>query len=160
MRAALAGLALACLAASCGPAVKAPQGGVVVRFGKHALAAEVASTEAARERGLMERRSLGSNAGMLFVFPSPPTCSGEVCGFWMKNTLIPLSIAFMTSTGASTYRVVAVMEMTPCRTVRCPTYGPRSPYDGAVEANAGWLEKAGVGPGSFASVAGRLPIPL
>ena len=152
-------VALVAAAGGCGLQPTPPAGGVVVSFGRHALAAEVAATPEARERGLMGRRSLGRNAGMIFLFPSPATCGDRPCGFWMKDTLIPLSIAYMSRTGARTYRVVSVMEMTPFRTPYCPTYAPALPYDAAAEANAGWYSRAGVRPGAHAVVVGASPAP-
>ena len=55
---------------------------------------ELAMTPAEQEEGLMDRRSLASNAGMLFVFPKP-----QVADFWMKNTLLPLDMIFIRKTG-------------------------------------------------------------
>nr|MDP8977943.1 DUF192 domain-containing protein [Actinomycetota bacterium] len=60
------------------------------------LRVEVAADEAARRRGLMGRRSLPPGAGMLFVYPGP-----HRGGFWMRDTRIPLTIAFSTATGGS-----------------------------------------------------------
>jgi uncharacterized protein len=75
---------------------------------------------------------------MAFVF------AGPVRGrFWMKDTPLPLSIAFWDRSG----RVVATFEMPPCRTDPCPLYGPRVPFAGAVEANRGFLAAHGVRPG-------------
>jgi uncharacterized membrane protein (UPF0127 family) len=60
--------------------------------------------------------------------------------FWMKDTLIPLSIAFWDGRG----RIVAIMDMAPCRADPCPTYGPGVPYAGAVEVNEGFFRQHGV----------------
>jgi uncharacterized protein len=78
--------------------------------------------------GLMHRRSLARNAGMLFVFPRPTRG-----GFWMKNTLIPLSIAFLDARG----RILRIMVMKPCRADPCPTYDPGVVYRSALEVNRG-----------------------
>src|SRR5207247_805641 len=83
-------LCSSCAARSGATAVTPPPGGVVVRFGSHAVSAELAVTEPQRERGLMFRRHVGSGAGMLFLM-----AHSERTGFWMKNTLVPLSIAYM-----------------------------------------------------------------
>jgi uncharacterized protein len=64
--------------------------------------------------------------------------------FWMKNTLVPLSIAFVAADG----RVVSVAEMTPCQADPCPTYAPAGPYRYAVELAAGSFGDARVGPGA------------
>ena len=79
----------------------------------------------------MGRTALPSDQGMVFVFDRPTTD-----GFWMKNTLIPLSIAFWDERN----RVVAILDMPPCRDDLCPTYEPDQPYVGAVEANLGYFE--------------------
>jgi uncharacterized membrane protein (UPF0127 family) len=129
------------------PAPTAPPGGLVLRFGTHDLGAEVGATPQARAQGLMFRRSLDRDAGMLFLFPR--RARG---GFWMKNTLIPLSIAFMTRTGPGTYRVTSVLDMQPCRTQACPNYVPREPFDAAVEASLGWFAGRDVGPGTVVEV--------
>jgi uncharacterized protein len=84
--------------------------------------------------GLMHRRSLGPNAGMIFVFPQP--IRG---GFWMKNTLIPLSIAFLDRRG----RILRIMVMSPCRADPCPTYDPKVAYKGALEVNRGSFSRWG-----------------
>jgi len=100
---------------------------------------EVAADPVARARGLMGRREVPAGTGMVFLYPA------EVTGpFWMKNTLVPLSIAFVAADG----RVVSVTEMTPCRADPCPTYPPAGPYRYAVELAAGAFAAAGVGPGA------------
>lgn len=86
----------------------------------------------------MNRTSLAPSAGMAFLFGTPTTV-----GFWMKDTLIPLSIAFWDEHG----RIVAIDEMTPCTQDPCTTYGPDAPYRGAVEANAGFFAGRGVAVG-------------
>jgi uncharacterized membrane protein (UPF0127 family) len=156
LRALAAAAALVALlgGAGCGSGVTAPPGGVVLDFGKHLMRAEVASTESERERGLMYRRALATDAGMIFVFPS-----GKSTGsFWMKDTLIPLSIAFLERRGAG-YRVIAVMDMQPCRADPCPLYYPGRAYDAAVESSLGWYQARGVGMGTPVAVHGRLPTP-
>jgi uncharacterized membrane protein (UPF0127 family) len=152
-RALLAAALLA--AAACSSKASPPPGGVVLEFGRYAISAEVASSPGERELGLMFRQSLGRDAGMLFVFP-PQASRGA---FWMKNTLVPLSIAFMTNDGSSSYRVVRVMEMVPCRTATCPLYDPRTPYDAALEAPKEWFESRRIGPGAVGRVVGSLPTP-
>jgi uncharacterized membrane protein (UPF0127 family) len=99
---------------------------------------EVAADPAARARGLMGRERVPPGTGMVFLYP------GDVReAFWMKDTLVPLSIAFVAADG----RVVSVHEMTPCRADPCPTYAPAGPYRYAVELAAGAFPAAGVGPG-------------
>lgn len=83
----------------------------------------------------MGRTALPSDQGMVFVFDRPTTDR-----FWMKDTLIPLSIAFWDERN----RVVAILDMQPCRADPCPTYGPDQPYVGAVEANLGYFADHGI----------------
>jgi uncharacterized protein len=98
---------------------------------------EVAADPAARARGLMGRRQVPEGTGMVFLYPADVREA-----FWMKNTLVPLSIAFVAADG----RVVSVAEMTPCQADPCPTYPPAGPYRYAVELAAGAFGVAGVGP--------------
>jgi uncharacterized membrane protein (UPF0127 family) len=72
---------------------------------------------------------------MLFLFPSATTAS-----FWMKDTLIPLSIAFYDSR----HRIVDIQEMAPCHAARCRRYRSPRPYVGAVEANRGYFRRHGI----------------
>jgi hypothetical protein len=95
----------------------------------------VADTQRARERGLMGRRTLPPDGGEVFVFPDTTDD-----GFWMKNTPIPLSIAFWGEDG----RVVDILQMTPCTLGSCPLYRSREPYTHALEMNAGWFSDHGV----------------
>jgi uncharacterized membrane protein (UPF0127 family) len=89
---------------------------------------EIAETPAQQARGLMFRRRLAPRAGMVFVFPSDTRAA-----FWMKNTRIPLSIAFYGSNG----RILRMMDMPPCRVARCPSYDPKVAFRGALEVNRG-----------------------
>jgi hypothetical protein len=96
---------------------------------------EVADKRPERARGLMGRRDLPNDAGMVFVFPSDSTSA-----FWMKDTLIPLSIAFYDETG----RIVRILDMEPCRRDPCPFYDPGASYRGALEVNRGAFDRWGV----------------
>jgi uncharacterized protein len=178
MRRALA-LLLVVLAASCGGGAKAPPAvtaapvpsdtsagsgffpseRVTVRFGGRAEAvrAEVAVTAAQLARGLMYRKALGEDEGMLFL---QQILTSD--GFYMKNTLIPLSIAYMRRTANRTYQVMAILDMEPCpaETVKCPTYPPGTYYDTALEMNKGWFERNDVRPGATAEVDGPIPNPF
>jgi len=108
-----------------------------------ALAVEVADTDAERQQGLSGRSSLPADAGMVFVWDEPVETT-----FWMKDTLIPLSIAFVAEDG----RILAIQEMTPCETGACPTYGAPSPFSAAVEGPAGWFDAHGLQVGDVASI--------
>lgn len=88
---------------------------------------ELALTSAARSRGLMNRKPAPKD-GMLFVFGRPTST-----GFWMKNTLVPLTIVFFNANGERVRR----LSMTPCRTAACPIYSPDSLYRFALELPAG-----------------------
>ena len=99
---------------------------------------EVAADPASRARGLMGRRKLPQGTGMVFLYPADVTEA-----YWMKDTLVPLSIAFVAADG----RVVSVAEMTPCKADPCPSYAPAGPYRYAVELAAGSFGDAGVGTG-------------
>ena len=99
---------------------------------------EVAADPATRARGLMEREQVPKGTGMVFLYPADVAEA-----YWMKNTLVPLSIAFVAADG----RVVSVAEMTPCKADPCPSYAPAGPYRYAVELAAGSFGDAGVGTG-------------
>jgi len=101
---------------------------VTTRTHKVVLRVEIARTDAQRARGLMFRRSLAADAGMAFLYEEPS--SG---GFWMKNTLIPLDIAFYDVRG----RVVRTFRMEPCERDPCRLYEPGVTYRGALEVRAG-----------------------
>jgi uncharacterized protein len=101
---------------------------------------EVAADPPSRTRGLSGRRSVPPNTGMVFLYPVDTTG-----GFWMKDTLVPLSIAFVASNG----QVVSTNEMVPCQADPCPVYQPARPYRYAVELPADALAAAGIGPGAL-----------
>lgn len=88
---------------------------------------QLALTPASRSLGLMNRTRAPAD-GMLFVFPEDTTG-----GFWMKNTLVPLTIAFFNASG----KRVRKLSMTPCRQSACPIYNPRRTYRFALELRAG-----------------------
>ena len=104
--------------------------------GMHVISAEVAQSPEQRATGLMNRPSMGANEGMLFVFDEAnPQC------FWMKNTLLPLSIAFIADDGS----VVNIAEMKPqSLESHCST----KPVRYALEMNQGWFAKRGIKAGS------------
>ncbi len=83
-----------------------------------------------RQQGLMGVTDLGELDGMLFVMPFETRT-----GFWMKDTLIPLEVAFFTSAG----NLVNVVSMEPCRSDPCPVYRPDDAYRWALEAVPGRL---------------------
>ena len=98
----------------------------------HAVRAEVAHTFADRQQGLMHRDSLGADAGMLFIYADE-----KVRGFWMKDTRIPLSIAFADRDGV----IVRIADMKPFDTVSTSSIYPAT-Y--ALEMNQGWFAAHGI----------------
>lgn len=106
------------------------------------LHVEVADTASEHRKGLMHVESLPADAGMAFVFDEPTDTT-----FWMKNTLIPLSVAFVGEDDV----VIGVRDMQPCDADPCPTYGVDRPFVLAVEANLGWFADHAIGPGDRAS---------
>src|SRR5690606_18223556 len=105
---------------------------VYLQAGIHRIRAEVADSPAERARGLMMRKSLAPNSGMLFVFPQ-----AAVHCFWMKNTLIPLSIAFLDGDGT----IVTLADMEPHdETSHCPARAVRY----ALEMEQGWFARRGI----------------
>ncbi len=100
--------------------------------GMHRIVAEVAADHAARAIGLMHRRSLAPNHGMLFVFQEKsPQC------FWMRNTLIALSIAFIDDDG----RVVNIEDMAPLTE---NSHCSKEPVRFALEMEQGWFARRGI----------------
>jgi uncharacterized membrane protein (UPF0127 family) len=110
------------------------------------LHVEVADDDAERARGLMGVEDLPEDQGMAFVWDEPVDTA-----FWMKDTLIALSIAFWDADG----RVIAILDMQPCEADPCPTYGSGAPFVGAVEANLGWFDEHGVAVGDHVELEER-----
>ena len=113
----------------------------------HDLTIELATTPEARSCGLSLRDSLPANRGMLFVYAKP-----EILTFWMKNTRVPLSIAFIDTAG----RIVSIQKMNPLPTTT--VYASPVPALYALEVNQGWFEENGVGVGDVVEF--NLPITL
>lgn len=109
----------------------------------HRLIVEIASTPAEREIGLMNRFSLQPDHGMLFVFERP-----QPLAFWMKNTYIPLSVAYVDERG----RILNIEDMAPRD---LSTHWSQGPALYAIEMRRGWFLEHGIGPGD--SVGGLAP---
>ena len=108
---------------------------IITATGPHRFAVEVADTSATRERGLMFRRRLGANRGMLFAFGAPQKVS-----FWMKNTLIPLDMLFVADgTIVSIARNAAPLSETPIPS--------GAPVTDVVELRGGRAAEIGAAPG-------------
>jgi uncharacterized protein len=109
---------------------------VQLNAGMHLIRAELAADFNTRARGLMFRASMPQNAGMLFIFDE----AGAQC-MWMKNTLIPLSVAFIDDAGA----IINIADMQPqTEDSHCASRPARY----ALEMNRGWFAARGIKPGS------------
>jgi uncharacterized membrane protein (UPF0127 family) len=103
--------------------------------GMHLIRAEVAADMASRSQGLMHRKSLAPNAGMLFIFDeAAPHC------MWMKNTYIPLSVAFIDAQGV----IINIADMTPHSE---QSHCAARPAVYALEMTRGWFAQRGITPG-------------
>jgi len=111
----------------------------------HPLAVELATTPKARVCGLSNRGKLPENHGMLFIYPTlgPRT-------FWMKDTHIPLSIAFFDDSGL----ILSIQHMTPVQTNE--HYRSLQPVRYALEVNQGWFAEHGIGAGDIVEM--KLPV--
>lgn len=122
-----------------GPVVRAQQPAlpvVALNAGIHMIHAELAATPGTRALGLMRRKSMPQGSGMLFVFDE----NAGHC-MWMKNTLLPLSVAFIDARGV----IVNIEDMKPlAETSHCASRPARF----ALEMNQGWFGKRGIAPGT------------
>ena len=109
---------------------------VQLNAGMHLISAEVARTPQQRAIGLMHRQQMAMNEGMLFIFEQP----SAQC-FWMKNTLLPLTIAFIDDAGS----VVTLADMQP---QSLQEHCASAPVRYALEMNLGWFSKRGLKVGS------------
>ncbi|WP_255428317.1 DUF192 domain-containing protein [Ramlibacter cellulosilyticus] len=131
---ALAAAVLAFAAFAQEPQMNLPR--VKLRAGMHVIDAQVAATNEQRMTGLMFRQEMPQHEGMLFVFEQP----SQQC-FWMKNTLLPLAIAFVADDGT----IVNLDEMQPQTTdSHCST----KPVRYVLEMNKGWFAKRGIKAGA------------
>lgn len=124
-------LALAAL-----PALAQPLPVAQLSAGMHLIRAEVAADMAGRSRGLMFRKSLAPNAGMVFIFED-----ASLHCMWMKNTLIPLSVAFLDESGT----IINIEDMAPqTEDTHCAKKAARY----ALEMDRGWFAARGIKPGT------------
>lgn len=110
---------------------------ISLNAGIHVIKAEVAAREAERQQGLMYREKMGPNEGMVFLFDAP----AGVC-MWMKNTYIPLSVAFIDDSG----RIVNIEDMEPQTT---NSHCAKKPVRYALEMNRGWFKQKNIKPGTI-----------
>ena len=116
------------------PQAKLPT--VDIGAGMHNIVAELATTPAQRQLGMMMRTQMAPHEGMLFVFEQ----AGKQC-FWMRNTLLPLSIAFVADDG----RIANIAEMQPQSD---DSHCSSEPVRYVLEMNKGWFAKRGIKPGA------------
>jgi uncharacterized protein len=119
---------------------------VQLNAGMHLIRAEVAADNPTRMQGLMHRRSLDSNAGMLFVFDET-----AIHCMWMRNTLIPLSVAFVDEQGA----IINIADMEP-HSERSHCAARPARY--ALEMNRGWFAARAVKPGTRLGGLDKVPV--
>ena len=127
---------LAALAFAAAPALAQQSPVAELSAGMYRIRAEVVADYAARAQGLMHRKHLAQNAGMLFIFDE----HGIHC-MWMKNTLIPLSVAFIDDRGA----IVNIADMEPHSEA---SHCAAQPVKYALEMNRGWFAARGIKPGA------------
>jgi uncharacterized membrane protein (UPF0127 family) len=118
------------------PAIVQAQPVIQLSAGMHLIRAEVAADMATRSRGLMFRKSLAPNAGMVFVFDQ----ASQHC-MWMKNTLIPLSVAFVDEAGI----IINIEDMAPQTE---DTHCAKRPARYALEMDRGWFASRGIKAGT------------
>jgi uncharacterized membrane protein (UPF0127 family) len=128
-------LGLAVIAAAAQDAAQARLERITLHAGMHNIQAEVARSAAQTQTGLMFRKEMAAHEGMLFVFDQP-----ALRCFWMKNTLLPLSIAFIADDG----RIVNIADMQPQSE---QSHCAREPVRYALEMNQGWFAKRAIQPG-------------
>lgn len=127
-------LAVSATIAGCADSHRLESG--TIRIEGHEFSVEIARTDAQQQRGLMYRKRMEPDHGMLFVYPSDRRLS-----FWMKNTRIPLTIAFLASDG----RILEIHDMEP-ESLRSVDSGRSVRY--ALELNRGAFSRVGAGVGS------------
>lgn len=115
--------------------------------GMYRIQAEVAHTDPLRQRGLMFRKDMPEQQGMLFVFPQRATHC-----MWMRNTLLPLSVAFLDEDG----RIINVEEMAPQTEIN---HCARQPARYALEMNRNWFKQRGLTAGMQIRGIERAPAP-
>jgi uncharacterized membrane protein (UPF0127 family) len=126
-------------------AITFPHGTAVIRAADQTVRVrvEIASTPAQLEQGLSGRRTLAPNSGMAFLWKN------DIRGqFWMKNTSVPLSIAFWGKSG----RILRILDMAPCRRDPCKIYDPHVAFRGALEVNRGAFAHWGVRRGAVVTI--------
>ena len=127
------------------PSPSFPPGRVLIDTGDESVLVDavIAENDEQHQFGLMHRESFPDDCGMVFVF-----FEEHQGGFWMKNTLIPLSIAFFDADG----KILKILDMEPCEKDPCTIYDPGVSYNGALEVNQGRFDDWGVETGDEISI--------
>ena len=136
-------LALLALAGGAGAAAELPSMGLTING--HKLVAEIAASTPTRTTGLMHRFSLKPDHGMLFVFRD-----AQPLAFWMKNTFVALSIAYIDARG----RIIDIEDMAPQTENTHPSSAPAM-Y--ALEMKKGWFKERGIGVGAVVNGLDKAP---
>jgi len=118
----------------------------VIVVGDLEVPVEVAITGRAREKGLMDRDEVPEGTGMLFVYPERIKCR-----LWMKDTLVPLSAAFINEDG----RITEIVKMKKIRSTK--VYRSKEKVKYALEVPLGWFEKNGIEAGDYCDIPDILP---
>ncbi len=129
------GLLLLALMLSAGAAAQKAPKTIPLTIGKHQVRVEIVQTDEERSKGLMFRKALGHDDGMLFIFDDP-----GYHAMWMMNTLIPLSVAFVDGEG----RILNIEDMEPQTT---DSHAATGPAKYAIETNKGWYAEKKIKPG-------------
>ena len=126
-------------------AVTFPHGTAVIRTPERSVTVkvELARTPGQLHTGLSGRSTLAAKAGMAFLFGRDVREQ-----FWMKDTSIPLSIAFWGKGG----KILRILDMAPCRADPCRIYDPKVAFRGALEVNRGAFRRWGVRPGAVVTI--------
>jgi uncharacterized membrane protein (UPF0127 family) len=138
-------LAVLMLLCGCSSAAKLPTGSLTLQG--HKLTVEVAATGVERQQGLMYRDHLAANRGMIFVYPDV-----AIRHFWMKDTRVPLSIAFADAKG----KVLKIADMRPLNTDHTSSLYP---VKYALEVNEGWFDEHEIKKGVVLEGLAELPMP-
>ena len=115
-----------------------------ILINNHVFNVELAISATERSRGLMHRKSLAPNSGMLFIYSKP-----QIISFWMKETLIPLDLIFFDANG----QLIEIHHnIQPCEVTTCKTYTNKKPAQFALELAGGAAKKFGIKAGSGFSI--------
>ena len=137
-------VAAACSSTTTDPGTQPASLIVTTDTGTIHLSVEVADSPEERATGLMGRERLAPYDGMVFSWPEPTSAT-----FWMKNTLIPLSIAFWDERG----RIQGILDMEPCPAEPCPHYSIEEASIGAIEVEQGLFNERGIAVGDRVELA-------